>query len=126
MNFIAEFDENTPVVLEDEDNELGNRSTSLESTASTTQQVADAVSNEERELEAELASWQEKVGPDFKLIEASLSPVEKYALRFHTDIEPFVSIFFLSEQQRLEGLELTAQSEEWDVEKIEKEKEEVK
>ena len=80
--------------------------------------------NEEKALELEFASWQASVGPDFKTLESALKPVERYAVRFHTLIEPYYSVHFISEQQRLDEL-ATEQMEgsQIDVEEIEREKE---
>ena len=147
LSYKAEFDENAPVVKdedadeEDQDQEqdqeqakleggITNSSSSSSSSSSSNKVVTSSLQepiNEaaELDLEAEFASWQEKVGPDFKAIENSLKPIEKYGLRLHTDIEPFYSIFYLSEQQKLDGLTVQSQAEEWDIDKIEKEKEEV-
>jgi SNF2 family DNA or RNA helicase len=84
---------------------------------------------DEKEMEAEFASWQAKVGPDFDSIESALKPVERYALRRRTnsDLDPYYSIYYLSEQQKLLSTsvsEETLQQEMWDVEQIEREKEE--
>jgi hypothetical protein len=117
-----EFDENAPVPV-DEDGDPENAVDSQHNIESC-QSTAVTITDEDKELEAEFASWQEKVGPDFQAIESCLRPIEKYALAFHTDIEPFYSMFYLSEQQRLESIEVTAQGEEWDIDKIEREKEE--
>jgi hypothetical protein len=81
---------------------------------------------EEKDVDAEFKSWQEKVGPDFKSLESALKPVERYALRHRTDVDPFYSLFYLSEQQRLESMNAGGdeEAEAWDVEEIEREKEE--
>jgi hypothetical protein len=78
-------------------------------------------------MEAEFASWQAKVGPDFRALESALKPVERFALRFRTDLEPYYSIFYINEQQRLLEMgvnEAQEKAEMWDVEEIEREKEE--
>jgi E1A-binding protein p400 len=75
-----------------------------------------AEANEE-EMEKEFAAWQSKVGVDKASIHASLIPTERYALQFREEIDPFYSMWFLSEQQRLQ--EAGALDEEWDVEAIE-------
>lgn len=117
-----EFDDNAPVPV-DEDGDPESAVDSHQNIESG-QSTAVTATDEDKELEAEFASWQEKVGPDFQAIESSLRPIEKYALVFHTEIEPFYSMFYLSEQQRLESIEVAAQGEEWDIDKIEREKEE--
>ena len=55
---------------------------------------------EEEELEKEFAAWQDKVGMDASEIESSLSPTEKYGLRFREEIDPFYSIFAVMEYNR--------------------------
>lgn len=82
---------------------------------------------EEKDMEAEFAKWQASVGGDFKSLESALMPVERFALRFHTDIEPYYSPFFVCDQQRMETLNFESQEldGQWDVDEIEREKEEV-
>ena len=36
------------------------------------------VLTEEKDMEAEFASWQAKLGPDFSALESALKPVERY------------------------------------------------
>lgn len=55
---------------------------------------------EDEELERQIAAWQDKVGLDAETIKASLSAVEKYGLRFHEDIDPFVSSYANLEEER--------------------------
>ena len=87
--------------------------------------AGDQDANDERDMEREFASWQEKVGPDFRALENALKPVERYALRYRTEFDPFFSLFYITEQVRLEAMKEEAQvSEQWDVEEIEKDKEE--
>ena len=76
-----------------------------------------ADNDNEEQLEEEFAAWQKKVGIDKESINASLIPTERYALRYREDIDPFYSIWFLSEQQRMK--EAAAMDEEFDVEAIE-------
>jgi hypothetical protein len=58
-------------------------------------------------------------------LENSLRPIERYALNLHTVIEPFYSLFYIQEQQRLASvlLEETNQTENWDIDQIEKDRE---
>lgn len=85
----------------------------------------DQEASDERDMEREFASWQEKVGPDFRALENALKPVERYALRYRTETDPFYSLFYISEQVRLDAMREEAHvSDQWDVEEIEKEKEE--
>lgn len=78
--------------------------------------------NDEREIESEFASWQEKIGKDFKALELALKPIERYALRFRTDVDPFYSMYFLTEQAKLEAITADEKSEDWDIDAIEKAK----
>jgi hypothetical protein len=77
--------------------------------------------NDEAELEKELASWESEVGIDPSAIEASLSPMEQYGLRFRSTVDPFYSIFAVMEYRR----KLEAQDEldeAVDMDEIEREK----
>jgi superfamily II DNA/RNA helicase len=73
--------------------------------------------SEEAKLEKEFADWQRQVGADKASIDASLNPVERYALRFREDIDPFYSMWYLSEQQRIQEAEML--EDEFDIEEIE-------
>jgi hypothetical protein len=76
---------------------------------------------EEKELEKEFAAWQSKVGMDTSAIEATLSPTERYGLRFREEIDPFYSVFAVMEQRRrMEAQE--EQEDEIDIDEIEKTK----
>lgn len=76
---------------------------------------------EEAELEKEFAAWQSKVGMDASAIEASLSPTERYGLRFREEIDPFYSIFAVMEQRRrIEAEE--ERDDEIDIDEIEQTK----
>jgi hypothetical protein len=58
---------------------------------------------------------------------SALSPAPRFALKLRTDIEPYLSIFYSNEQQRLADMgasEAQEKAEMWDVEEIEREKEE--
>jgi hypothetical protein len=60
----------------------------------------------EKEMEKEFAAWQDKVGVDASAIEASLSPMERYGLRFRTDVDPFYSVYAIeAERRKLEAQE---------------------
>lgn len=76
--------------------------------------------NAEKELEKEFAAWQEK-GMDASAIESSLSPMERYGLRFKKDVDPYYSIYAVMEYNR----KIAAQTEvenEIDIDEIEREK----
>ena len=137
-----EFDENAKIEDDKASDDGGDDSKSVDSANSrSSKTVASSASssssasfknddkNDEKEMEAEFASWQAKVGPDFESIEGALKPVERYALRFRTDpqLDPYYSVYFLTEQQKLESAavsEDTLQQDMWDVEEIEREKQE--
>lgn len=74
--------------------------------------------NAEKELEQEIAAWQEK-GMDATAIESSLSPMERYGLRFKKDVDPFYSVYAVMEYQRNEVQE---GDNEIDIDEIEREK----
>jgi len=81
--------------------------------------------NDERDMEREFANWQASVGPDFRALENALKPIERYALKYRTEVDPYYSLFYISEQMKLDALKNeVGESGEWDVEEIEKEKEE--
>lgn len=48
---------------------------------------------------------QNKVGPDVSALEASLAPIERYALRVRSEVDPFYSLYFRTEAQRREEVE---------------------
>ena len=76
---------------------------------------------EEEELEKEFAAWQDQVGFDAATIEASLSPTERYGLKFREQIDPYISIFAVQEQRR--KLEAEAEvDDEVDIDEIERQK----
>lgn len=81
----------------------------------------DTQKKEEDDLEKEFAAWQDKVGLDASAIEASLSPAEKYGLRFREVIDPYYSIFAVLEYRRKMEAEQEV-DDEVDVGQIEREK----
>merc|ERR1712238_560700 len=76
--------------------------------------------SDEKELEKEFAAWQNAKGFEEKAIEQSLSPMERYGLKFREDIDPFYSIFFINEQRR--KMEVTEGVEEIDIEEVERQR----
>lgn len=88
--------------------------------------LAVTMSTEEALIEAEFENWQKKVGNDFNAIENALKPIERYAYRFNTVVEPYYSPHFLLDQQRMSELatENSQQQDEWNVLEIERMKEE--
>lgn len=138
---MEEFDGDAALGPEDEDDDDGRGEGKAPSSASLLgDKLADGVAStsstavvaiidtatEEKDMEAEFATWQAQVGHDFHSLESALKPVERFALRFRTDIDPFFSIFYFNEQQRLDSLRSEGQELDghWDVEDIEREKEE--
>lgn len=115
----AEFDENAVVNPGGDDMEGGS------TVVTTVSEKSVVTSLKEDDGEADFTSWQESVGAkDFRTIEAALRPVERYALSFRTHVDPFLSLHYLSEQQRLAEMQADEAGQEWDIETIEKEKEE--
>jgi hypothetical protein len=125
---LDEFDEQAAVEPNgEEDGEGAGDGAASKAEASTALvPVQEDAGAEERDMESEFASWQASVGPDFKSLESALKPIERYAFKIRTEIEPYYSIFFITEQARLEALALSngGEGEVWNVEEIEREKEE--
>lgn len=133
----SEFDENqssrVATDLDEEDNEiLPEPSPSVKqiNAANVSQSSQDSLvidkEKEEKDIEQEFASWQAKIGPDINALQNALRPVERYAFNLHTNIEPFYSIFYIQEQQRLQTMDMEEKelNEQWDVDAIEREREE--
>lgn len=78
------------------------------------------IQSEEKELEKEIAAWQDKSGVDPSLIEASLSPVERYGLRFCEVVDPYFSIFSVLEYNQ--QFESQGGNDDIDINQIEQEK----
>lgn len=118
-----EFDESVPLPPSGEGESDGTGAITASDGSSSTS----VVNTEEADAEKEFNSWQASVGPDFNSLQAALKPIERYALQHRTVAEPYYSIHFLSEQEKLEAMKasgaLNAAGEEWDVEEIEMEKE---
>jgi F-box-like len=70
------------------------------------------------ELEREFAAWQSSEGFDGAGIENSLSPMERYGLHFHENIDPFYSIFLINEERR--KMEGTEGDNDLDIEELER------
>jgi hypothetical protein len=70
--------------------------------------------------EEEFAAFRTQLGPDVAAIQARLRPVERYAFNFRTEIEPFVSLYFTSEEQRRRELAEEQAATEVDVEALER------
>ena len=94
--FQEEFDENAPlggtgegVEGDDEQDpngddgggEKGEKDKATKPPAASTADTTLALVSEEKDMEAEFASWQAKVGPDFHALESALKPVERFALK---------------------------------------------
>jgi superfamily II DNA/RNA helicase len=134
----AEFDESMPLrtTSEGEDDEVDTSNPtpvaaqSSSSSSSTSLVVMNSVVNdkerEEKDMEQEFASWQAAIGSDINALQKALRPVERYAFHLHTDIDPFYSIYYIQEQQRLANMadEERELAQQWDVDAIEREREE--
>ncbi|KAL3922930.1 MAG: hypothetical protein SGILL_001943 [Bacillariaceae sp.] len=127
---LKEFDENAEIQKEsDEDDEEG---ATEPSSKPSKQQKGKAVptkdgdkkeedeKSNEGDLEKEFAAWQTADGFDGSAIEDSLSPMERYGLRFREDIDPYYSVFLINEERR--KMEAMEGGEEIDIEKLEREK----
>lgn len=124
-----EFDENAPTIVEldIDENEVN---PSQKSQSQIQSQSLSQVQNQlqlkgEDDMEAEFAKWQESVGgKDFKALEAALKPIERYALSIRLNIDPYYSLHYLSEQQKMLEIQADEQNQEWDIETLEQQKEE--
>ncbi len=117
---LQEFDEGIKVKADTENDNDGNEQDSQDEGSGEKESKKGATSeveSEEAKLEKEFADWQRQVGADKASIDASLNPVERYALRFREEIDPFYSMWYLSEQQREQEAELL--EHELDIEEIE-------
>jgi hypothetical protein len=116
---LKEFDENIDIKREDEDdvpNDKGGQSLDVVKI-----EASQSEKDQEEQLNKELAAWQVEVGTDITALEERLIPAEKFALHFRRDIDPYLSIFAIMEQRRLE--EVTDDAErEIDIDVIEREK----
>jgi superfamily II DNA/RNA helicase len=74
--------------------------------------------SQENDLEKEFVALQNTVGIDASTIDSALSPMEKYALNFREDIDPFFSIFYINEHNR--KLEVSQIQDDIDIEGIER------
>jgi E1A-binding protein p400 len=141
-----EFDENAPQgvageapITELDDDDEGadkNAAADAESKVGTSSAPAGSESTqlavaakEDADMEAEFASWQSKIGTDFDSIQSALKPIERFAYKMHTEVEPFYSIPYLLDLQRMNELAeekggVTQEDEEWNVAEIERQKEE--
>jgi len=125
---LQEFDENHQASKEEDGNE-SQGSQEEDKSNDKKQPPLEGVKKSEEEnqaaiLEKEFAVWQAQVGVDKASIDSSLNPVERYALNFKEDVDPFYSMWYLSEEDRLEETESLPQ-EEFDIEAIELMKEEL-
>jgi SNF2 family DNA or RNA helicase len=132
---LKEFDENTAIPKGSDDEEDGRKRSEegkttrkkpikkgnkKEATDTAKPEGEEQQNSDEKELEKEFAAWQSTEGFDEKAIEQSLSPMEKYGLKFREDIDPFYSIFFINEQRR--KMEVMEGAEEIDIEEVERKK----
>eukprot|EP01038_Epipyxis_sp_PR26KG_P011354 gene11354-15225_t len=99
--------------------DITNKNNSLNNTMISNDEV-----NEEKDIEKEFASWQASVGYDFNALQAALKPIERYALHVRLDVDPYYSMFYLNEQTRLELILANHENDSWNIEEIERLKEE--
>lgn len=101
-------------------------STALVPESAPTLEETELVEPAEGEIDTELLeSWQQTHGSvGYQALVSALRPIERYAIRLRTEIDPFFSIFYLSDQARLEAIQGESQAEQLDIEQIEQEKEE--
>jgi hypothetical protein len=110
-----EFDENTAIPADEEGTDPVLETTSKKL----------VTSSKEDDVEAEFIHWQESVGgKDFTTLEAALKPVERYAVMIRTVVDPYYSLHYLSDQQRMAEIQAEEQGQEWDLDTIEQQKEE--
>lgn len=133
---LQEFDENAEVKKDDDDDENdkdkdkdsgeesgarpAKRGKSEQKKTANDEPKEEEKNSEEGELEKDFAAWQNTVGFDASAVDSALSPMEKYALNFREDIDPFYSIFYFNEQNR--QLEVAEVQDDIDIEDIEREK----
>ena len=117
---MEEFSESAPIPRDDDDGD--SKSESSKPAEVLGSQASDV--GEEKDLEQEFASWQATVGPDFSALQAALKPIERYALKIRTDIEPYYSVHWLSEQERLREIEGEQAHNAIDLDVVEREKQE--
>jgi superfamily II DNA/RNA helicase len=109
-----EFDENAAIPVDEGADPVETNSRKL---------VASSL--KEDDVEAEFIHWQESVGgKDFTTLEAALKPVERYAVMIRTVVDPYYSLHYLSDQQRMAEIQAEEQGQEWDLDTIEQQKEE--
>ena len=99
---LKEFDESIDYKKDSDGEDAENKDSQQKKTASRKKdaETKEDGGNEEAELEKEFASWQTEGKVDASAIEASLTPMERYALRFRTTVDPFYSIFAVMEYRR--------------------------
>lgn len=77
-----------------------------------------ATLDNDAELEKEFAAWQKTVGIDISNIVSSLKPTEQYGLKFREEVDPFISVHYITEEEKNTENDTIAQ-EEWDINQIE-------
>eukprot|EP00980_Cylindrotheca_fusiformis_P001315 scaffold333_cov133-Cylindrotheca_fusiformis.AAC.41 len=130
---LKEFDENAEIQKDEDGDENGNSSTEesgvppakrrkskQKKKADTADKKVEEEKSEDGELEKDFAAWQNTVGFDASAVDSALAPIEKYALTFREDVNPFYSVFFINEHNR--QLEVAEVQDEIDIEEIEREK----
>lgn len=121
---LREFDESVEIKKaadsDDEEGETNNDPKLEEIVEEKNPESMEEEKSKEEELEKEFASWQDN-RVEVSVIEASLSPTERYALRFREFIDPFYSTYAIMEYQRkLEAEQEGARDDEIDIDELEK------
>ncbi len=115
---LEEFDEGVKIKQETDNDEddAGKSNTEEKKETIHTPPASSEAESEEAKLEKEFLDWQRQVGADKASIDASLNPVERYALKFREEIEPFYSMWYMPSQE--DGFADTNE-DEVDIEEIE-------
>jgi len=133
---LVEFDENVQFKIDEEssqadesiDNDNGSQTSSRSKKASNHLEDGKQTGritpleevDEEKEMEKEFAAWQVKVGVNADTIGSTLCPTERYGLNFRETIDPYYSLYYLTE---LDGLRQAEESErDWNIDEIEESK----
>jgi hypothetical protein len=121
---LREFDESVEIKKnsESDDEDSEERKNDAPQDGAEKTEVVDQEKQKEEELQKEFASWQDRQ-MDPNSIEAALSATERYALRFREDVDPFYSIFAVTEYRRKMEAEAEGGGDaDIDIDEIEREK----
>jgi hypothetical protein len=113
---LKEFDESIEYKKDSDGEETEENEKEIEAAA------AEPEKDDTKELEQQIASWQENDGMDASTIEASLTSIERYGLRFREEIDPYESVFAVLHRRQLEAA-MTEENNEIDIDEIERQNE---